>query len=213
MANLWQASKTLAAADDDGIAESQSPGAGAITLDGILVTDGVAVLDTPRRIIVTSGADDTDITFTIVGTNQAGNPLSETITGANNNVVATTQDFATVTSVTHTGSVQTTVTVGTNGEGSTPWFIANRENSNALFGIAVVKVPASGTIDFDIEFTLDDPNAPFTGTFPTTFDVSTTGTDTEYVSISTPVTAIRATVNSGTDEIRVIIVQEGEGHI
>lgn len=221
MANLWQASKTLAAADDDGIAESQSPGAGAITLDGTLVTDGVAVLDTPRRVLFTSGGDDSDITFTITGTNQSGNALVETITGPNATTAATTQDFATVSSVTHTGSVEGTLIIGTNGVGSTPWFVTNRENNCSLFGVGVV---TTSGVNWTLEWTMDDPNDPFTGTFPTVFslDSAVAGimpvdmsavTGNLYGALLSPVTAIRVTINSGTAELKAIIVQEGEGRV
>jgi len=211
MANSWQATKTLAAAAADNIAQSQSPGAGAITLNGSLVSGGVATLDTPRRILITTTDDDTDITYTVIGTNYAGNPLSETVTGPDNSTVATTQDFATVTSVTHTGSVEAAVTVGTNGVGSTPWYVTNQENSMAAYGLCVV---TSGTVNYTVEYTYDDPNAPFTGTFPTTFSLTALAaqTATKDSSISSPVRAIRATVNSGTGTIYAIVIQDGEGH-
>lgn len=221
MANLWQTTKQLATDDADIIAESQSPGAGAIVLNGDAVSGGVATLDTARQVLITSGGDDSDITFTVTGTNYAGAPLTETITGSDSTTAATTQDFLTVTSVTHTGSVEGTVTVGTNTVGSTNIFYANRENNCSLFGIAVV---IDGTVNYTVEWTLDDPNSPYTDTFPTWFSPSAavpgiTPVDLSglsanvYGAILSPVTAIRATINSGTGTLKMIVVQDGEGHV
>ena len=118
-------SQALAAASATNIAASQSPAAGVITLNGSAVTGGVAVLDAQRRVIVTSGSDDTGITFTVKGTNGAGSQIQETIAGASGAAAATNLDFKTVTSVTHTGSVAVpspsarTVSVRASGKSST----------------------------------------------------------------------------------------------
>jgi hypothetical protein len=206
MANLWQATKQLATAAANNIAASQSPGAGAITLNGSLVSGGVATLDTPRRVLITSAGNDSGITFTVVGTNYSGAALTETVTGINIGAVATSQDFATVTSVTHTGTVAGAITIGTNGVGSTPWFVVDREQDPMNFGLCVV---VSGTVTYTVEYTYDDPNEPYTGTFPTTFSLAgmTSRPLTGDAVIQNPITAIRATVESGTDSIRAIVIQ------
>lgn len=210
MGHLYQASKQLAAADADAIAESQSPGAGAITLDGTLVSGGVATLDTPRRVLITSVGDDSGITFTFIGTNYAGNPLTETVTGPNATTAATTQDFATVTEVTHTGTVAGAITIGTNGVGSTPWFVVDIDVSPMEFGIGCV---ISGTVTYSVEYTYDDPNEPFTGTFPTPWVLGAISSETAAAdsAISQPIRAIRATVEAGTGTLYASILQAGYG--
>ena len=56
----------LDAADDNGIAQSQTTaGAADLTLNGALVSGGVATFDSPRQVIITSGGNDTGVTFTI----------------------------------------------------------------------------------------------------------------------------------------------------
>jgi len=87
-------------------------GAGVANGNTITFTSPI-VLDIPRRIAIASGGNDSGITFTVVGTSRSGALLSETIAGANIGTAITTQDFATVSYVTHTGSVAGTVTVGT----------------------------------------------------------------------------------------------------
>jgi hypothetical protein len=188
---VWQAKKSLAAANAALIAASQSPGAGAIAL-----TSTPVVLDTPRRVLITSGGNDSGITFTVTGTNQTGNPLTETITGGNATAVSTTQDFGTVTSVTHSGSVATTVSVGTSTTASTPWYQVNSWSQQINIGFAGV---VSGTVTYQVDYTYDDPNAPFSGPFPTIFNPTgfTALTATKDGSFTAPVNAIRFTITAG----------------
>jgi hypothetical protein len=209
MANPIQVSLALADAADNNIAASQSPGAGAITLNG---TVGTGTLTTARRVIVTSGGNDTAITFTVIGTNRNGNAQSETITGASGAAASTTQDFLTVTSVTHTGSVAGTVKVGTNGVASSQWCSINYHTTPVNIGVGVV---VSGTVNFTVEVTYDNPNSPFTGTFPTAFSVSALASkaaNTDSI-ISTPAYAYRVTQNSFSSggTIKMIGIQAGLG--
>lgn len=108
--------------DADSIAASQTPsGAGALTLNGALVTSGVAYLPgppTPSRVYITSAGDDSGETFTVTGTVYSLTgpaSVSETVTGANTDVVATATLFSTVTSVTISGAAAAAVTVGHSG--------------------------------------------------------------------------------------------------
>jgi hypothetical protein len=211
MALSFQTTLALAAASANNIALSQSPGAGAITLNGSTVTAGVATLDTARRILLTSGTSDTGITFTVTGTSLSGSPLTETITGGAT-TASTTQNFLTVTSVTHTGSVAGTLTIGTSGVGSSPWYMPDRHLTPMNMGIGVV---VTGTINYTVEYTYDDPNAPYTGTFPTVFPLTALATKTATTdsSLTTPIYAIRLTQNSFTNPgtAKMIVIQSGLG--
>src|SRR5262245_17043387 len=100
---------------------SQSPGAGAVLLNGSVVSGGVAILDAPRRISINSGGNDSGISWTVTGTSRTGAPLVETIAGANATPIVTTQDFKTVSSITHSGTVATTMTAGGSAVASTEW--------------------------------------------------------------------------------------------
>lgn len=207
-----QVSLAYTAASATAVSALQSPGAGAILINGGLASGGVATLDAARRILFTSGTSDTGITFTVVGTNAAGKPLTETITGGAA-TASTTQDFKTVTSITHTGSVAGTLTVGTSGVGSSPWLFLNYHTTPVNIGFGVV---VSGTINYSVEYTMDDPNAPYTGTFPTVFQVSTDFTS-KATSLSgvlnTPAFAMRVTQNSFTNpgNLKMIAIQAGLG--
>jgi len=221
MAISRQISIVPAAAANNNIALSQSPGAGAITLNGSLVSGGVATLDIARRVGLGSGGVDTGITFTVIGTNRFGGALSETVTGAGAGGTAiTTQDFKTVTSVTHTGSVAGTLVIGTlaaTSSASSEWVVLDTASDPMNMGIAVV---VSGTINYTVEYTYDDPSNPFTATFPTVFNITSgsltakaaTG-DSQANKFDWPIFAVRLTVNSYTTggSAKMIVIQAGIG--
>jgi len=141
----------LAAASANNIALSQTP-TNTVTLNGSLVSSGIATLDSPRRILITTA--DTTHTFTITGKTPTGSVISESFL-----VVAgssySTLDYATVTSITLNGTATGAVTVGTNGIASTPWVRLDEwANSQVAIQCDVV-----GTVNFTVQSTLNDPNS------------------------------------------------------
>lgn len=211
-------SQTLVAAVANGISASQSPGAGAILLNGSLVTAGVANLGaSQRRVIIASGGNDSGITFTINGSNQAGFPISDSFVGGSTATVQSNLDFKTVTSITHTGSVAGTVIIGTNGVGSSLWQIVNLNAYPPVIAIAVELV--TGAVNFTVEHTYDDPNIlPGTGglnasgrTYPTPWpDQNLTAfAASGETQINVPIFAWRVTTNSGTGTITTRAIQDG----
>lgn len=66
-----------------------------------------------RNVRITSGGNDSGITFTVAGYDVYGYAMTETITGANAGVAAGAKTFKFITGVTHTGTVAGTVTIGT----------------------------------------------------------------------------------------------------
>ncbi len=146
----------LATADPDNICTSQTPsGAGALTLVGDLVSGGVATMDNPRRVLITTGADESSNTFTIHGTNWAGDVISEVMTGPNHTTGYSVLDYKTVTSIVISGAAGAALTVGTNGVGGSPWV---RLDSWANSYVAI-QCTASGTVNYTLQSTLDDPNS------------------------------------------------------
>src|SRR3990167_974441 len=100
--------------DANGICLTQTPsGAGDLTINGALATSGVATLDVPRHIIITSTANDSARTFTITGTNAYGDATSEAITGPNTTTVRGYKQFKTVTQVAISGAATGSIVVGT----------------------------------------------------------------------------------------------------
>lgn len=133
---------------------------------------GVATLDMQRRVIITSAGNDTGITFTLEGTDGTGNPITETVTGASGGAASSVLSYLTVTSVKASGAVASTVIVGTNGVADSPW--ARFDNWGALAEIAI-QVNGSGTVNWSVFGTLDDPNV-ITNQLPTpTYEVTEPG--------------------------------------
>ncbi len=142
--------------DPDGISLSQTAAdAQALTITGALATDGVATLDVPRRVLISSAGDDSAVSFRVTGTNHTGNPIRETVAGTNAGTAYTVQDFKTVTEVTTSAATAGAVTVGTNGIASSAWQAVNYhlDHVNISFGVIV-----SGTVDYTLEYTYDNPN-------------------------------------------------------
>lgn len=148
----------LAAADDNGIALSQTTaGPADLTLNGALVVGGVAVLDTPRRVAVTSGGNDSGITFTITGTTYGGHPVVETINGVSGGAASTTVDFLTVTKIRASGATSVTgVIAGTNGVAGSRW----ARLDGWAFPQTAIQCNASGTVNYTVQISMDDPNSP-----------------------------------------------------
>jgi hypothetical protein len=199
----------LAAASANNIALSQTPaGAGALTLNGSTVAKGIAVLDNPRRVLITT-ADTTHI-FTVTGTTPTGSGISETVGPIASGTAYTTQDFKTVTSVTINGGATAAVTVGTNAIASTPW-VRTDEWADAQVGI---QCDISGTVNYTVQWTEDDPNSatdpvlPQNVTWIPSNDPQAVGATAAIStnSLFAP-TFIRTLLNSGTGSVTMKVSQ------
>ena len=172
---------TLVAGSANTIATVQSLVAPALTatLNGASVAAGIAVLTPARRVIVTSSADDSGITFTITGTARAemgSVTFSETITGANTGIASGKKAFASVTTTpTKSGSAAGTVKIGTGDVLGLPVFLPGtaaafilkelQDGAVATAGTAVAGVTTAGgstATTGDVRGTYD-PNAACDG--------------------------------------------------
>lgn len=82
-------------------------------------------LDVPRVLTYTSGGTDTGITFTASGFDIYNQAMSETVTGGAAVAVTGKKAFFQVTSVVQSGSVKSTIEVGTGDIFGLPYFAAN----------------------------------------------------------------------------------------
>jgi hypothetical protein len=104
------------ALDADGVCTSQTPAsAGNLTINGAQASGGVASFTAARQITIASSSNISNRTFTITGTDAAGNAQVETITGPNNATVTTTGYFKTITQIAISGAAAGALTVGMNG--------------------------------------------------------------------------------------------------
>ena len=203
---------SLASAGANAIALSQTPTAGALTLNGTLVTGGVAVMDQPRRVLITTTGNESSRTFTITGTNWSGSPISEVVTGPNATTGSSVLDYATVTSITISGNAANALTVGTNGVAASPWV---RLDSWAMPQVAI-QCTASGTVNYTVQQTLDDTNAPSSPVAPSAV-TWVSHPDTNLVGATSTVqgnyayvpTFARVLLNSGTGSVTATFTQSG----
>lgn len=152
MAALATVTKQLTAASTTNICLAQTPlAAGNLTLNGALVTAGVAILDTQRRVGITSAANESARTFTIYGTDDAGTVISETVTGANIGVASSLRDYKRVTRIAVDAATAGAMTVGTTAVGSTPWIVP--DDHITPFEVAAAYELISGAVTCDVEYT------------------------------------------------------------
>jgi hypothetical protein len=192
------------------IALSQTPSAaGALTLNGSTVSGGVATLSSPQRVKITT-ADSTH-TFTITGATASGSVLSEVVT-SNGTSVQSALDYATVTSIVISGAATGAVTVGTSGVASTPWV---RFDDFAPAPVSI-QCTVSGTVNYTIQQTLDDPNSatnpvtPSAVTWVATSDTAGVGATGSIQSNYgyVPIFA-RVLLNSGAGSVTTTFLQAG----
>lgn len=200
--------RTLATADADGIAQAQTlVGAGSLTLNGALVSGGVAQLDVQRVVGIASTGNLSAITFTVYGTDEAGNTISESLAGPNNNTVSTALNFYTVNQVAASAAVGTNVTVGTTAVGASqnvPLDVYLDPFNTSLF------LDITGTVNVTVQYTGDDNILTSAGPFVWYDHSDLTGETSDAVgTIISPVTAVRLLTNSGTGEAELTVLQAG----
>jgi len=187
---------------------------GAITVGN----SGTATLDLARHIIITSGGNDTGVTFSLYGTDWNGDPQSESITGASGAAASSVLDYLTVTRIQTSAAVATTVTVGTNGVAASQWV---RFDSLAAMSPTAIQCTVSGTVNATVQQTLEDPNI-ITNQLPTpTYRWSKSGitwlshADAGLVGLTANVqggwayvpTFARVLLNSGSGAVTMTVVQ------
>lgn len=153
-------SLTILAGVPAGYALSQSlSAAGGLYMRGALVPATVGVPDVPRRVVVFSIGNDTGISWTVTGTarpEMGGAPLVETFAGANAAGAASTQDFASVTSIVSSGATAGPVTAGTNNTASAAWVVWDNQ-ALTTFAVSMYGTILSGSPTWQVDYTYDDP--------------------------------------------------------
>lgn len=202
----------LDSADDNGICASQTPNAGAMTLNGALVMGGVAIMDAQRQVLFTFAADESGHDFVVTGTNWSGSVITETVAGTTAGTVATALSYKTVTSITISANATGAIIVGTNGVADSPWVRLDGWANPSVTKACV----ASGTVNYTVEFSMDDPNSPTDPVLPADMTwvndsdsnfVTATGTKAgswAYVPVW-----VKCVLNSGTGTVTMTLQQSG----
>ena len=136
---------TAAAADTDGISVAAAVGNNAaLTIGGALASGGAVVFDQPRNITILSAGNDSSKSFTVVGTDETGTAVTESITGGNAGTATGTQHFATLASITAVGNPAGDVSAGSGTSIVAPMF----KGRMRLKGLYAVNTGTAGTVTF-----------------------------------------------------------------
>lgn len=214
------------AADDNGIAESQTPLAGgALVLDGVFVdSDGVAQLGSQRQVLFTFAADETGRTFVVTGTTDQGQVQSESVAGDVATAV-TVLSYSTVTSITIDAASAGAIEVGTNGVGASVPIPLDQYVPD--FTVMLAAIIRSGAADYTVQYTFDNvfdaynqnenetrfmngaaPGDPSKVVWWPHSEMTAQAANSKG-SLTEPVKAVRLLTNSGTGEVELQVIQGG----
>ena len=206
-------SKSLIAASANCIALSQSVAAGAnAIINGASATSGAFTLDTQRRIAIVSAGNDSANTAHIYGNRGTGQPINEILTLTNAGTAVSVLDYFSGGTVTFPTGTASTVTIGTNGTGSTDWIVPNYDLTP--FNINVTD-QITGSVTWNYETTNDrnfwDPPVGRGATTPqpNVTEVVQASTAAVGINLTQPVTGSRFTITSGTGTLAAQIQQAG----
>ncbi len=137
-------------------------GVGRMTLNGSLVSGGVAYLygatstqPQGQRISVEGTGNNLGVTLTIVGTGPGGNPVTEVLTLANNGTATTATYFRTVTSITRSATITGNIEAGwlsANGAATREFYLDRQQ----LPGNASLTVAVTGTVTFTAQYSVTE---------------------------------------------------------
>ena len=201
----------LATASTNNICTTQTPSS-AFTLNGTLVSAGVATLDTPRRVLFTTAANESAKSVTLIGTDYNGSPITEVLALTNIGTSYTNMDFKAVSSITMSAAAAGAITVGTNTVASSMWV---RLDEYSLPQTSI-QVTVSGAVNYTVQQTLQDPNSPTNPVLPYQINwvnsadpavVNSSATaQSNYTYV--PLWA-KVTLNSGAGSVSAVIAQSG----
>lgn len=138
--------------DVDGLVTGYTGAAGAIPMDGALVSGGVATFDVPRAIVVDSGGADTSV-ITITGTDVHGAVMKESITANGTTAVNGKKAFKTVTGISGSATAANGIFIGTTNILGLPVFLPGsayilkelQDGAAAVAGTVVAGVSSAAT--------------------------------------------------------------------
>lgn len=182
--------------------------AGAVSVGAYLP----AALSPAGFITITPAGDESTNTFTVSGTNWAGNMISEVIDGKNASASTSVLDYKTITSIVAKNATANTVEVGTAQSGGSRWVMLD----SWAFSQVGLQVDVNGTIDYSVQQTFDNPAdivSPVAAADVEWFDSTDSGVVTESASKQSyyayAPTFVRIVANSGTGYATLRITQYG----
>jgi hypothetical protein len=195
------------AASGNSVAAAQLLNAsGVITLNGALVSGGVATLTVPAVLTVFSEKTAT-VNFVVTGTAPNGASQTETLAVTASGTVTGSLSFATVTSVAASAPTSATISLGNGVPGYTAWIPLDIYTPNQVTNISN---KVSGTVNYSVEYTNEDPFdtsiQQLAVPHPNASLTAATGDETQFT--TTLMRAVRLKINSGNGSVRFTCVQQ-----
>jgi len=163
---------TAAAIDADGISVAAAVGNNAnLVLGGALTSGGAVTFDEPRNITILSAGNDSSKSFTVTGTDEQDDAVTESITGANAGTATGSTFFTTISQIAAVGNPAGNVSAGSGTSVAAPMF----KGRMRLNGLYAVNTGTAGTITFR--------EGSGTGTVKMQFNTVAAADTTEYPDI------------------------------
>ena len=142
--------KSAITADTTGFSAAAEVASGAaLTLGGDKAAGGKVTNTAEEKVSITSAGDDSGMEFEVVGTNAAGEVVTELVTGANDGTATTSAGFLEVTSITAVGDPAGTVSVAGEGYQEVVEQTETRKEPNDAGDIVDVTFSVEKTINYD----------------------------------------------------------------
>lgn len=188
-----------------------TPGAaGALTLDGALISGGVLPQQTLAYILLlTTSAADQAKTITITGTNADNAAQTETINLPNATTGYTTKAFRSISSITVSAALIGTLSIGTANAGS-PSALSPTMPLDVYSQYTTLAADVSGTINFTLQKCYEMMNR---GETPNWVTAQAAGAIDVQTLITGPVSGVRIQVNSYTNTATIAMSVLQSGHI
>lgn len=201
--------------DADGIATAQTLAqAGALTLDGDSVIsqasspyNGMALLDPPRRITITSAGDDSGITFTIRGRDRADRLIEEVIQGVREDAAVSAYVYKAVESVEASAASDDDVEVGWGTEYLSSWLILGNLQGHGTYKVRA-DIETDSSVQFAVEATMQNilRDRVVGDAAERVFDLISSGNQSASVDLAAPVAAVRLKVDSADAPIVLSVI-------
>jgi hypothetical protein len=169
-----------------------------------------APLGGTRQITITSAGNDSGITFKINGYDRAGNPVSETLAGANAGAATSVLSYSAIYDIFPSAATASTVTAGTAATASSAYVALDPYAAPQV----AIQCTASGTVNYTVQTSQDDPNDP---TNPVALSSMTwvNSSDASAVNATASIVTylayapryVRVFLNSGTGTVTATITQ------
>ena len=177
-----------------------------------MYTNAVAKIAVPAQLTLTTSGADAGVLATIVGTNWAGDAITEVVTLVSTGVATSVLSYATVTQVSLSAATAGTVSVGFAQTGSSPWVRLD----DFAPGPVSITCALTGAATYSVQGTNQDPNDPTSPVAPQSMawvnspDAAAVGATTSInTSYAQAPRFVRVITTTGAGSVAMTVAQQG----